>query len=63
MSVTQRYLIFLIEDGHLSTWGLYDTYEAAKERMAHAGLSAAWKIASVDHWPIETKRSKRGANK
>jgi hypothetical protein len=61
MSRHERYLLFQIEDGRLMAWGLYDTYEAAKEQMVSAGLSAAWKIASVYHWSTEAKRSKRRA--
>ena len=56
----ERYLIFRIEDGRLETWGVYDTYEAAKERKASSGLLDDWKIATIKHYSTEPAQAKRG---
>jgi hypothetical protein len=58
--MTERYLLFRIEDGrHLAIWGLYDTYETAKERKASAGLLDDWKIAPIKYYPSEPAPAKR----
>jgi hypothetical protein len=44
------YLVFQVEDGQLETMGLYETYTAAKERMAAMGLADTWKIATITCW-------------
>jgi hypothetical protein len=44
---TEGYLIFRVENGRLEDFGLYETYAAAKERIAAAGLAADWKIATI----------------
>jgi hypothetical protein len=44
---TEGHLIFRVENGRLENYGLYETYAAAKERIAAAGLAADWKIATI----------------
>jgi hypothetical protein len=53
---SEGYLIFRIQDGRLEDCGLYETYEAAKARMASAGLSTDWKIAPITCWLRERPR-------
>jgi hypothetical protein len=61
MSNEQRYLIFLIEDGRMQDFGLYETRAAAEKRVAAMGLAASWKIAAINYWPepVQAKRGRR----
>ena len=45
---TESYMILRVNDGRLEDWGLHETYEAAKKRMAGSGLDASWKIAVIN---------------
>src|SRR5262249_21941004 len=59
MVKTEGYLIFRVENGEFENFGLYDTYAAAKERIAGAGLSADWKIAAINCWSQSPDTSRR----
>jgi hypothetical protein len=58
-----RYLIFQVKDGRLETFGLCDTYAAAEKRVASAGLSAEWKIATIAYWPEPVPEKRHAARR
>jgi len=60
---SEGYLIFRVGNGRLEDWGLYETYEAAKKHMAASGLSAEWKIATINcYFRTKTKQSGRASS-